>query len=710
MYKPAHFLGIEEAMYAPVAAAAAPAARRLRRDLHAAIEGGNLHLTDELMASANLGAARRAVEAKLPFLARAAMVFGAAQVTGSPRDTRFVGDGVRTDIIDTVVDLHARIVTDAARRFLIRQTSQVVADNEAAARALPQDLQKGDLIQVKKAALPDLADRLNAAVDGSTKLMASVAANVTTSRLVTYGFLVEASGRGIRKYQLQAVLDDRTSEICRRLHGREFSVETALPKVTQTLMTVDPDALKAVAPWLKSDSQTLKELEELSDDDLASMGVMVPPFHPYCRTILVLVGDAVEMDEPTFTPVEMPGDAQYEDVPSPYGKLPDGTPIEFGDWDGKRRINPDTGLYDWPNITPTGQYVKDVVDKLPVVQEGSGAGLPENPLPRVPLEPLTPAQQQVLDSGTWQIVEVSPDQLVSGQAWIRPEDLIRMTATDPATLTDVERWPTAVRLPDGTYRIVDGNHRAALAEILDQPIQVRLLGVSDEVAEVVPEFAPRLEFGTDQVYTGDFMKEIGFDYKQEFTVALQQQMREAHAGMVEFVDENSVKALKDYVGLEYGPMNVWMRTGKLTRNRTLDKVTALRDGVMEEMSPLKRDMTVYRGVPELMKLGVGDVVDMKGFLSTSVNPKEAFRYAEAAPVANKPKGTVFRILLPSGQDAVVTYAEELEVILPPGMKFRVVAVEDRPQLRFESGTALDPTALRTFYMFAQKIYTLEVVP
>jgi hypothetical protein len=130
----------------------------------------------------------------------------------------------------------------------------------------------------------DLADRLNAAVDGNARMMASVGANLSTSRLVSYGFLSEAVAEGVASYKLDVTLDERTSEICRHLHDLdpEFQVRPAFELAQAALMTSDPEALKTVAPFLSA-----SKIEGMSDEDLAAQGVMVPPFHFGCRTILV---------------------------------------------------------------------------------------------------------------------------------------------------------------------------------------------------------------------------------------------------------------------------------------------------------------------------------------------------------------------------------------------------------------------------------------
>ena len=146
-------------------------------------------------------------------------------------------------------------------------------------------------------------DELNAAVLGGARITNDIAGNLTTSRLVSYGFLAEARVQGLTRYQLQAVLDERTSEVCARLHGTIFNVEKSFTFLEEVLQITDPEQLKVMAPFVPAHKANLHNLENMSAKELQSMGVMVPPFHPFCRTICVRVG-AVETDV-TYKPVDI---------------------------------------------------------------------------------------------------------------------------------------------------------------------------------------------------------------------------------------------------------------------------------------------------------------------------------------------------------------------------------------------------------------------
>ena len=66
---------------------------------------------------------------------------------------------------------------------------------------------------------------LNDAVVNGGKVAADLGAQLTTSRLVSLGFLSEAQKLGVSKYQVDEVLDDRTCPVCEYMNGKTFDVD-----------------------------------------------------------------------------------------------------------------------------------------------------------------------------------------------------------------------------------------------------------------------------------------------------------------------------------------------------------------------------------------------------------------------------------------------------------------------------------------------------
>jgi 2'-5' RNA ligase len=157
-------------------------------------------------------------------------------------------------------------------------------------------------------------------------------ASLNSSRLATWGFTAEAEVRGFARYRITAVLDGRTSEFCRFIDGKIFDVTDGREKVIEALNVQNPDDLRTVQPWPKQTKAAMADFREMSNDDLVERGLQIPPYHPYCRTLLRPVtssGDELDAEDivptipedvETFQPVtladlqELGIDATQEDV------------------------------------------------------------------------------------------------------------------------------------------------------------------------------------------------------------------------------------------------------------------------------------------------------------------------------------------------------------------------------------------------------------
>lgn len=83
---------------------------------------------------------------------------------------------------------------------------------------------------------------------------------------------------GIEQYEIRAILDHRTTDICREMHGRVFSVEKAVAMRDALLAAKSPEEVKEIAPWMKPEDVQGKATGRLSP------GLSLPPFHFKCRT------------------------------------------------------------------------------------------------------------------------------------------------------------------------------------------------------------------------------------------------------------------------------------------------------------------------------------------------------------------------------------------------------------------------------------------
>jgi len=135
-----------------------------------------------------------------------------------------------------------------------------------------------------------LADMLNDAVLKGKKMPISTAAGLTTSRLISLGFLDQAIQDGHQQYQVTEVLDDRTCPVCQYMHGKIFNVSAQHARAMQALGTDDPAHLKTIAPWPGQSGDDMAELQGMSIAEMQDNGYGSPPYHPGCRGFLVPLG------------------------------------------------------------------------------------------------------------------------------------------------------------------------------------------------------------------------------------------------------------------------------------------------------------------------------------------------------------------------------------------------------------------------------------
>jgi len=129
--------------------------------------------------------------------------------------------------------------------------------------------------------LEAVLEAVMARVIKGTEVYWRIVANQTMSRAHHYGILRGAQEQGKLGYRLVAVIDLRTTDLCRGLDGKEFWVADAIEHLERVAET-DPADIGKVAPWVKWD-----DVKGKSNAELSSLGVLCPPFHSFCRTTLV---------------------------------------------------------------------------------------------------------------------------------------------------------------------------------------------------------------------------------------------------------------------------------------------------------------------------------------------------------------------------------------------------------------------------------------
>lgn len=111
----------------------------------------------------------------------------------------------------------------------------------------------------------------------------NVVANAAMSRGYHYGLTKAGQLSGKTGYVYNAVLDNKTSEICKYLNGRVFWLADAV-NLMEKVASADADKVKEITPWLKDDQVVGK-----SNEELRQLGAIVPPQHGNCRSTIILI-------------------------------------------------------------------------------------------------------------------------------------------------------------------------------------------------------------------------------------------------------------------------------------------------------------------------------------------------------------------------------------------------------------------------------------
>lgn len=115
-----------------------------------------------------------------------------------------------------------------------------------------------------------------------------------------FGAVAGYEEAGVESYEIVAMMDERTSPICRFMNGKVFYVKDAVNVRDAIINAKKPADVKTSHPWLP-----FKVAQNMSNEELAAAGFVVPPFHFHCRTTMVVrsfkplfAGDEAKVPEP----------------------------------------------------------------------------------------------------------------------------------------------------------------------------------------------------------------------------------------------------------------------------------------------------------------------------------------------------------------------------------------------------------------------------
>lgn len=122
---------------------------------------------------------------------------------------------------------------------------------------------------------------------------------VTTNALAnarSYANLREMQEQGVHSFVFVAVMDERTTTICRSLNSRVFPVKPALDRMEGAINAQDLESLDKFTPMVRvikdqGDGLTFSAQgqtfgEDVSDAFLLANGIIIPPLHFLCRSTI----------------------------------------------------------------------------------------------------------------------------------------------------------------------------------------------------------------------------------------------------------------------------------------------------------------------------------------------------------------------------------------------------------------------------------------
>ena len=111
--------------------------------------------------------------------------------------------------------------------------------------------------------------------------------NTGTVKAYHYGYLKNMEASGIEEYTYKAILDSKTTPICRHLNGKVFNVRRGLELLENFSGSTASNAPSEL-PWLSKEEQEDIVTRNLTKEELQAQGVILPgSLHANCRSTLV---------------------------------------------------------------------------------------------------------------------------------------------------------------------------------------------------------------------------------------------------------------------------------------------------------------------------------------------------------------------------------------------------------------------------------------
>ena len=272
------------------------------------IRAGDFNAAQDVVRGIDFGAAKETAQKRIRRTTRSSMLIGSGAV-GKPSES-LIAQGAP---VPWEVDVGAvRLIHNMTTRQLNTVTRRAFLDRILAASRFQKAASRfqkaaGDPIDPDK-----LASDINRYLRGEIKRVVDVSGNLVGTRVASYGMLYEARAQGVSQYRIDAILDTRTTDICRGMDGKVFEVEKAFERVGELLGVEDPETVKSMSPFPPQDQEAILDLMKLDASELQNMGFDTPPFHFLCRSVVTLIDASVEYNPVSWTQFPDLSDALLE--------------------------------------------------------------------------------------------------------------------------------------------------------------------------------------------------------------------------------------------------------------------------------------------------------------------------------------------------------------------------------------------------------------
>jgi hypothetical protein len=114
--------------------------------------------------------------------------------------------------------------------------------------------------------------------------------STTVNKMRNYAavnYMVQAE---VKEFEIRGVNDSKQCAYCAGMQGKRFSVTEVSEKV-QTIVERNPEFVASDSPFITSVYKDPSVIAGTSSADLFGKGIFAPPFHPYCRDLVIAVLD-----------------------------------------------------------------------------------------------------------------------------------------------------------------------------------------------------------------------------------------------------------------------------------------------------------------------------------------------------------------------------------------------------------------------------------